>query len=167
MNAAIVNLNTFAGLPLHILLVHVMVVGGPLTALAVLLHAFWPAARRRLGIVTPIAGLIVLVLTPITVNAGEYLQSVVGTTPALALHVERGLTLQPWSIGLFAVSLAEWAWWRFALSAAYGPRLTATVRWGGTVVIWVAAAVIAIGFLVDIVLIGDSGARAVWGGVLG
>jgi hypothetical protein len=161
-----VNFDTFAGLPLHILLVHVLVVGGPLTALAVLLHAFWPAARRRLGIVTPIAGLIILVLTPITVHAGEYLQPVVGTTPAVALHVERGLTLQPWAIALFAVSLAEWTWWRALLAPGFGPRLTSTVRWGGTVIIWAAAAVIAIGFLVDIVLIGDSGARAVWGSTL-
>lgn len=160
------NLDTFAGLPLHILLVHVLVVGGPLTALAVLLHAFWPEARRRLGIVTPVAGLVILVLTPITVRAGEYLQAVVGTTPAIALHVERGLTLQPWSVALFAVSLAEWAWWRVALGPAFGPRLTPTVRWGGTVIVWAAAAVIAIGFLVDIVLIGDSGARAVWGNTL-
>ena len=160
------NLDTFAGLPLHILLVHVLVVGGPLTALAVLLHAFWPEARRRLGIVTPIAGLVFLVLTPITVNAGEYLQTIVNTTPAVALHVERGLTLQPWSVALFAVALAEWAWWRFALGPVYGPRLTPAVRWGGTGVVWLAAAVIAIGFLIDIVLIGDSGARAVWGSTL-
>lgn len=160
------NFETFAGLPLHILLVHVLVVGGPLTALAVLLHAFWPGARRRLGIVTPITGLIILVLTPVTVRAGEYLQTVVQTTPEVALHVERGLTLQPWSVALFGVSLAEWAWWRIALGPGYGPRLTPTVRWGGTIIIWVAAAVIAVGFLVDIALIGDSGARAVWGHTL-
>ena len=160
------NFDTFAGLPLHILLVHALVVLGPLTALAVLLHAFWPAARRRLGVVTPLGGLVVLVLTPITVSAGEYLQAVVGTTPAIATHVERGLTLLPWSIALFAVGFAEWAWWRFALAPGFGARLTASVRWGGTVVLWVAAAIIAVGFIVDIVLIGDSGARAVWGGVL-
>ncbi|GAA4183232.1 hypothetical protein GCM10022288_02290 [Gryllotalpicola kribbensis] len=159
------NLDTFAGLPLHILLVHVMVVGGPLTALAVLLHAFWPAARRRLGIVTPIAGLLVLVLTPITVEAGEYLQSVVGTTPALALHVERGEGLLPWSIALFVVGLAEWGWWRFLLAPQAGVRLTSSLRWGGTVVLWLAAAIVGIGFIVEIVLIGDSGARAVWGGL--
>ncbi|GAA4163101.1 hypothetical protein GCM10022286_23040 [Gryllotalpicola daejeonensis] len=159
------NLHTFAGLPLHILLVHFMVVGGPLTAIAVLLHAFWPAARRRLGVVTPIAGLAILVLTPITVEAGEYLQSVVGTTPALATHVERGEGLLPWSIALFVVAAAEWVWWRFALGPGFDVRLTSGVRWGGTVVVWVAAAVIGVGFLVEIFLIGDSGSRAVWGGL--
>jgi hypothetical protein len=162
-----VNLNTFAGLPLHILLVHAMVVLGPLTALAVLLHAFWPAARRRLGVVTPLGGLVVLVLTPLTVQAGEYLQTIVGTTPAVARHVELGLGLQPWSIALFAVSLAEWTWWRFALGPAFAPRLTSGVRVGGTVVLWLGAVVIGVGFIVEILLIGDSGARAVWGGALG
>jgi hypothetical protein len=160
-----VNLHTFAGLPLHILLVHVMVVLGPLAAVAVILHAFWPAARRRLGVVTPLAGLVILVLTPITVEAGEYLQAVVGTTPALATHVERGEGLLPWSIALFAVGLAEWAWWRFALAPGFGGRLTSSVRWGGTAVLWVAAAVVGVAFIVEIVLIGDSGARAVWGGL--
>ncbi len=155
-----------AGLPLHILLVHVIVVLGPLTALAVLLHAFWPAARRRLGVVTPLAGLVILVLTPITVDAGEALQQVVGTTQAVAAHVERGMTLQPWSIGMFVVALAEWLWWRFALGGALGVRMTTPVRWGGTAVLWVAAAIVAVGFIVDVVLIGDSGARAVWGGIV-
>jgi hypothetical protein len=45
-------------------------------------------------------------------------------------------------------------------------RLTSGVRWGGTVIVWAAAAVIGVGFLVEIFLIGDSGSRAVWGGVL-
>ena len=40
------------GLPLHPLIVHAVVVLLPLTVLAVLLGTFWPAARRRLGIVT-------------------------------------------------------------------------------------------------------------------
>jgi hypothetical protein len=34
-------------------------------------------------------------------------------------------------------------------------------------VLWAGAAVIGVGFIVEILLIGDSGARAVWGGVLG
>jgi len=162
------DFETFAGLPLHILLVHVMVVGGPLAALAVLLHAFWPAARRRLGIVTPIAGLAILILTPITVEAGEYLQSRIGsTTPELAEHVIRGQGLLPWSIALFVIGLAEWAWFRFAVGGALAARLTATLRWGGTALIWIFAAIIGVGFILEIVLIGDSGARAVWGGVVG
>ena len=44
--------DTVFGLPTHAIVVHATVVFLPLAALAVLLHAFWPAARRRLGGVT-------------------------------------------------------------------------------------------------------------------
>jgi hypothetical protein len=162
-----VNTYVFAGLPLHILLVHVIVVLGPLTALAVLLHAYWPSARRRLGVVTPLGGLVILVLTPITQQAGEALQLRVGTTPQLATHIERGETLLPWSIALFVVALAEWAWWRFAVNGAIADRITPALRWGGSGVLWVAAAVASVGFIVDVVMIGDAGSRAVWGGIVG
>ena len=73
-----------AGLPLHPLLVHAVVVLTPLTALALVLGSVWPAARRRLGIVTPLAALLLIVLVPITVAAGEALAAVVGPIPAVA-----------------------------------------------------------------------------------
>ena len=38
---------TVFGLPTHAIVVHATVVLLPLAALVVLLHAFWPAARRR------------------------------------------------------------------------------------------------------------------------
>jgi hypothetical protein len=43
---------TIGGLPAHPLIVHATVVLVPLAAAAVALHAFWPAARARLGLVT-------------------------------------------------------------------------------------------------------------------
>src|SRR5690606_37393735 len=57
---------TIAGLPLHPLLVHAVVILVPLTALALVLGSLWPAARRRLGIVTPLAAALLVVLVPIT-----------------------------------------------------------------------------------------------------
>jgi len=59
-----------AGLPLHPLLVHLVVVLLPLAALATLLHAIWPAARRRLGVVTPLSAGAVLVLVPAAESRG-------------------------------------------------------------------------------------------------
>ena len=53
---------TVFGLPTHAIVVHATVVLLPLAALVVLLHAFWPAARRRLGIVTPLLAGVALVL---------------------------------------------------------------------------------------------------------
>ena len=149
-----------AGLPLHPLIVHAVVVLTPLTVLALLIGTFWPSARRRLGIVTPLAALVVLILVPITAAAGQALAEVVGPTPAVQQHHELGLMLLPWAIGLFAVSTAQWVWYRFGR-----PRVAK--RGGGTrtigAVLGVLAVGVGIGTLVMIVLIGDSGARAVWG----
>jgi hypothetical protein len=154
--------STFLGLPTHILLVHFVVVLTPLAALAVLLHALWPAAARRLGVVTPLAALIVMVLTPITTSAGEELETKVGVTPEVALHAELGETLKYWVIPLFVVALAEWIFTRWGADAL-AKRLTPTAVLGIRVLIMAAAVVVAVGTVIDVALIGDAGARAVWG----
>ena len=96
---------TVFGLPTHAIVVHATVVLLPLAALAVLLHAFWPAARRRLGRRHPAAG---------RCRAG----------PGSAGHAERGEPrahgrrerlverhaeladgMLPWAIGLFVVAV--------------------------------------------------------------
>ena len=45
------DIYTANGRPLHVLLVHMVVILLPVTAICVLLAAIWPAVRRRLGIV--------------------------------------------------------------------------------------------------------------------
>jgi hypothetical protein len=155
-----------AGLPLHILLVHAVVVLAPLTSLAVLLHAVWPAAARRLGVVTPIAALVVLVLVPITVSAGEALETVTGVTPQIQRHADLGDGLLPWAIALFVVALAEWAWTGIALRFFSG-RFTGAARVAIRIVLAIAAIVVAVATTWDVILIGDAGARAVWGGLGG
>jgi hypothetical protein len=132
----------------------------------VLLHALWPAAARRLGVVTPIAALVVLVLVPITVNAGEALETMTGVTPQIQRHADLGNGLLPWVIALFVVALAEWAWTGLAVRFA-AERFTPGVRLAVRVVLAVAAVVVAVGTTWDVVLIGDAGARAVWGGLGG
>src|SRR4051812_20685974 len=107
------NLDTFNGLPLHVLLVHAVVVGVPLAALFVVLHAVWPAARRRLGFVTPVVAGVALVFVPITTNAGEWLQDHINATGALEekikRHADLGETLLPLVIALFVVAVALWS----------------------------------------------------------
>jgi hypothetical protein len=153
-----------AGLPLHPLIVHAVVVLTPLTVLALLLGTVWPAARRRLGIVTPLGALLVLVLVPVTVAAGEALAELVGPIPAVERHEELGRMLLPWAIALFAVASAQWAWFRWG-ETRMRRRSAAMAR---TVVIGLVAAsvVVGVGTVVVLVLIGDSGARAVWGGLV-
>lgn len=154
-----------AGLPLHPLVVHAVVVLLPLTVIAVLLTQFWPTARRRLGIVTPVAALGVLVLVPITVEAGQSLAEVVGPLPSVQTHQDYGQMLLPWVIALFAIAAAQWWWFRWGVRR-YPPASSSLAR-VVPAVLAVLSVLVGIGNLVLIVLIGDSGARAVWGGLLG
>lgn len=156
---------TVAGLPLHILLNHAVVVLVPLAAGAVALHGLWPVAARRLGIVTPLAALVVLVLTPITVQAGEALKTVVGVTPAIQRHENLGRMLLPWVIALFVVAVAEWVWSHYG--PVWGQRMRARTRTEIRAALAAVAVVVAAGSVVMVVLIGDAGARAVWSGVVG
>lgn len=147
------------GLPLHPLLVHAVIALVPIAAIAVLLHALWPAARRRLGVVTPLAGLALVIVVPITVLAGRDLRAKVGPLPQVDRHAQLGEMLLPWAIALLIVGVLEWVWFRRRdrrrTSGLGGTVITATLA--------VAAIGVASGALVLIVLIGEAGARAVWG----
>lgn len=153
------------GLPLHPLLVHAVVVLAPLTALALILGSIWPAARRRLGVVTPLAALLLVALVPVTVAAGQALSEVVGTAPAIETHADYGRMLLPWVIGMFVIAAAQWSWFRWgaARTSEAGPQRGHAIP--------IALAVLAVaagaGTTAMVALIGDSGARAVWGGILG
>ena len=83
----------------------------PVAALCTVLTAAWPAARRRLGIVTPIIALGAFISVPITTEAGQWLQARVGHTELAA-----------------------------------------------------AAATLAVGSVMTVVQIGESGAHAIWTG---
>jgi len=154
-----------AGLPLHPLIVHAVVVLTPLTVLALLVGTFWPAARRRLGIVTPLGALVVLVLVPITVAAGQTLAAVLGPIPSVQRHRGFGEMLLPWAIALLVVAAAQWAWFRYG--DAQVRRGSPGVARAVVIVLAAASVVVGVGTAVLLVLIGDSGARAVWGGLLG
>ena len=150
-----------AGLPLHVLLVHIVVIAVPLTALCMTLTTVWPAARRRLGLVTPIIALLTLIAVPITTNAGQWLEARVNITPLIAAHAALGFTMLPWAVAVFIVAALQWAWFRFgaALVASRALRLVATVT------LAVVVAVTAIGSVVTVVQIGEAGSRAVWTGL--
>ena len=156
----------FNGLPLHVLIVHAVVIVVPLAALCALLTAFWPAARRRLGVVTPLVALAALVLVPIAVQAGEWLQSrLVTVTPLLGTHTSLGTTLLPWVIALFLVAALQWFWYRYV--NAEGARFASalphrTGRLMATIVLDLVVLVSALGSVVTVALIGESGSRAVW-----
>jgi hypothetical protein len=148
------DMSTINGLPAHPLLVHAVVVLLPLAALAVVLHAVWPTAARRLGIVTPLLCLVSLVLVPITTQAGKDLErSLGGTNELIRRHAQLGDQVLPWAIALTVVGVAQWALGRWS---PIGPVVRIPVG-----VVSVAVAVVA---TVVLVRAGDAGAQAVWGG---
>ncbi|KTR90508.1 hypothetical protein NS220_15135 [Microbacterium testaceum] len=149
----------FAGLPLHPLLVHGAVVLLPLAALMLIVGSVWPAARRRLGILTPIAAVAGGAFALLAKQAGEALERQVPSTALVEAHTSMGNGPVIWAFFLIVVAVGQWAWfwWR----KRWAERPVARSR-AITVAIAVAAIVVSVGATVDLVLVGDSGARAVW-----
>jgi hypothetical protein len=102
-----------SGLPLHVLLVHAVIVIVPLAALCTVLSILWPAARRRLGVLTPLIAFVALALVPLTVQAGMWLFARVGVTPLIRAHARLGNTLLPWAAAVFVLAVAQWLWFRY------------------------------------------------------
>ena len=149
---------TVFGLPTHAIVVHATVVLLPLAALVVLLHAFWPAARRRLGIVTPLLAGVALVLVPISTESGESLEHSVGENALVERHAELADGMLPWAIGLFVVAAGLWLLDRRRAS-------TTAPRWL-PIVASVLAVVAVAGTVQQIVRVGHAGAEATWNGVV-
>lgn len=149
------------GLPAHPLLVHFLVVLMPLACLAVVLHALWPAARARLGFVTPLLALACLVLVPIVQSAGRKFMTLLNAqqNPLVLQHQRLANQLLPWAIALFAVAAAQWWSWRFVSDGVVATRWA---RIGLAAV----SIVVAVGTAVLLVRIGDAGAKATWSGVV-
>jgi heme A synthase len=185
-------LHEINGLPAHVLLIHVVVVLVPAAAAMLVASAVWPAARAKLGFLTPAVALIALVLVPITTDAGEWFQSQLpnhfGDSPQVRRHAELGDELLPWAIGIFVMAALVWVLGR---RFAYGWRADPADRAdradradpadpaerteraaGSALPVWVVAAVavvavgVAAGGVVQLYRIGDSGAKSVWGDTL-
>ncbi|MDT7803930.1 MAG: hypothetical protein QOI78_7363 [Actinomycetota bacterium] len=168
-------MTTVNGLPAHILLVHAIVVLLPLAALLLVLSALWPAARAKLAGPNAILAVLVVILVPITTDAGEWLERRVASTPAVRTHTELGDTAL-W-VAIPVAVLALLVWWRRRESLASqaadtGSGAVATRRRtflapASTVVtatLSVLAVVAAGAAFYDVYRIGDSGAQASWQG---
>lgn len=157
------------GLPAHVLLVHFAVVLIPATALLLILAVVWPAARERIGVFGPLLALVTVVFVQVTANAGTWFQAEIGTFPALDEHAALGATMIWWSLGALVAFVA---WW--LISSTTGQRLlikSAPVHRIATnkivlAVVGVIAVVVAAGSLWHGFQVGDTGAKAVWDGVV-
>ncbi|WP_370961604.1 DUF2231 domain-containing protein [Amycolatopsis sp. cg9] len=163
-------MTTVNGLPAHVLLVHAIVVLLPLSALLLVLSALWPAARGKLAGPNAILSVLVVVLVPITTEAGEWLERRVAPTPLVRTHTELGDTALWVAIPVAVLALAVWWRRRESLRAQaagpaeapgrrtfLGPASTAV-----TVVLSVLSIAAAGAAVYDVYRIGDSGAQASW-----
>ncbi|MGA8547703.1 MAG: DUF2231 domain-containing protein [Mycobacterium sp.] len=150
------TLTTISGLPAHVLLVHAMVVLAPLTALLEILCALWPAARRRLAWLVLAFAIVTAALTPITTEAGEWLYDRESHhRDILNTHADRGGWMIYFSIAMLVVAVVlALVQWRESRSAK--PAMTTNVA------VAVLAIVVGVASIVQVVRIGDSGARSVW-----
>jgi uncharacterized membrane protein len=149
------------GVPLHPLVVHAVVVLGPLAALTGIAYALVPRWRWLLR--WPL--LVLAVLTALTafmatLSGEDLLESRPELAPIVEEHEERGELLRNVALGYVPVSvLAAWALGGVsALASGRGARET---RWQVPVAALLVVASVVL--LVMLILAGDSGARAVWG----
>ncbi|TPG26140.1 DUF2231 domain-containing protein [Mycolicibacterium hodleri] len=149
-------MTTVHGLPAHVLLVHVIVVLAPLAAVLAIICAVWPAARRRLVWLVLALAAAAMVMTPLTADAGEWLEKRVGPSPQLHTHTQLGDTMIYFSAALLIAALAlGFLHVRENRDHSMKPGLHWVLA---TVVILVSVAA-----GVQVYRIGDSGAAATWG----
>ena len=146
------------GIPLHPLVVHAAVVLVPLSALGVLLMAAVPRFSRKLGWLVVLGALAATGACFVAKLAGQQLAARIGE-PGFD-HQSLG-DLMPW----FATGLAVVAAGLWLVDRRHTGELP-TPRGGLGIVVAVLAGAVALGNLVWVYRVGDSGARSVWSGVV-
>jgi len=149
-------MSTISGLPAHVLFVHFIVVLVPLTAIGAVLCALWPAARRRLVWPVAVLAVLTLVLTPLTTEAGEWLEHRIDRTPALHTHTELGDTMIYFS-ALLVVAAALLVFQHLRTNSAQ--KLNTVLG----AVISIVVIVASVAAVVQVYRIGESGSRSAWG----
>ncbi len=156
--------DTIVGLPLHPLVVHAVVVLMPLAAMSVLVAAFWPRFRKWAGPLPLIASAIAAVLVPVATKSGNFFMTAlkVDQNPDVLKHQALGEEMKYWAIGLVLAAAALY-WWHLQIKPGDNKRLPA--KWL-VIAIMAVTVLAAVGTLVHLVRVGDSGARAAWGFVV-
>ncbi|MDJ0338973.1 DUF2231 domain-containing protein [Cryobacterium sp. PH31-O1] len=147
--------DTFFGLPMHPLIVHATEVVVPTAALILLLAAFWPRFRRWAKLLPLGLTLAALVLVPLSTESGEALEERVSESALVETHADLAEGLLPWVIGMVLIAAVLFLWNLKKAPTTRAPKWVA-------IVIAVAALGASSGTLVQAILIGHSGATAVW-----
>ena len=156
-------MGAMTSLPLHPLVVHFAVMLLVLVPIAVLVSLFWRGLRNRLDWLLPlgaVGGAIAAIAAEVTGNT--LLTQLKQGSALVANHVELGQK-GPWVAGVFAV--ATIGWW-LTSSEVMKNWVEAKQPWlrRGRIplVASILMAIACVVMLVIVVLIGDSGAAAVW-----
>lgn len=156
------------GLPLHVLVIHAVVVFVPLGALGTAAIAFWPAARRRVGWVVASVVALGTALTPIATSSGELLQNRLPDNPLIVAHQELGEQLiyfvAPQLLAVLGLMIAH-----TAHQSAQDADDAENGGPGRARIAVIAVAVLAVGLsaaaTVHVFRVGETGSRAVWEGI--
>jgi hypothetical protein len=168
------------GLPIHILLLHIVVVLLPIVAAATVVATLSSRFRHRWRIATVIATFGVSLFVPLTSQAGESLAERLPESATIARHADIGNQLVIWTavFGLSPFAVVAIDLVRRASADPHGltpaetwttgylpqPWRVAPPGWTASTfrVAQVLALVTAVGVTVMVILAGHTGARAVW-----
>jgi hypothetical protein len=145
------SFETVWDLPVHILVIHAVVVGVPVAALATVAVAGIPSWRARLAWPVVLLNALMLGATYVARESGEwFFGTLPQAPPAVADHRELGLTLIWFVVALFGASV-----------------LLALVKGSNVAVVGLVAVIVLVAAgaaTVQTVRTGHSGSTAVWGG---
>ena len=148
-----------AGLPLHPLIVHAVVIFVPLAALGAIAISVSVWVRRRYGWLTSAFALIAAGSTLVAQSAGHALyESFQRPTAEMTAHMELGGGLLLWVVLLFAGALTVTVV-QFQIDRERTGTGLRVARWVGLVV----SVITAVAATVQVIRIGHSGSVAVWG----
>ena len=151
------------GVPLHPLVVHAVVVLGPLAALTGLVYAAVPRWRWLLRWPLLVLAVVTAATAFLATTSGdELLEARPELEPLVEEHEERGELLRNVALGYVPVSVLA-AWALGGVSALASGRGAQETRGAFGVLAAVLLAVASVALLVTLFLAGDSGAQAVWG----
>ncbi|OBH04291.1 MULTISPECIES: DUF2231 domain-containing protein [unclassified Mycobacterium] len=152
-------MNVVNGLPAHALWLHLVVVLVPLTALLDIVCGLWPAARRgQLLWLTLVLAIATMVITPITINAGEWLYDLrKKPSPILQEHAERGGTMVYFAAALLVVAVG-------LVLLRFIERRSDNRRTATRVIVAIIVVAVSVSSMVQVYRTGDAGAQSVWGG---
>jgi hypothetical protein len=148
-------LDTFRGLPVHVLLLHATVVLVPLTCVLTIGVAVWPRVRSLAAWPMVALNVVMVVVVWLTAQAGKRLEARLGgaSNPEIAHHASLGSNLIWFALALLVTSVVV---------AALRTRRGGAVRIGtGALAVVVGLATLGWCFQV-----GESGATAVWKSVI-